>query len=105
MEMKGKMRMNVLGASRYSFDGISGVKVFAQKDVDDSEDVVGIQVIELGGDLPLFDHFRGLRFPLDMDCDVEFGRGARGKASVRILSAQPVKSLTGKAASASSVAA
>jgi hypothetical protein len=91
MDMKGTMRLNILGASRYSFDGVSGVKVFAQKDAENAEDVVGIQVVEFGGDLLLFERFKGHRYPQEFDCEVEFGRGARGKASVRILAAIPVK--------------
>ena len=97
-EVKGTMVFNVLGASRYNFEGISVTKVFTQQDSDGREDVVGVEVVECGGDLALFDHFRGLSFPLEMRCEVKFVRGARGRASVRVVSASPVKPISSKAA-------
>ncbi len=92
MTMKGNMRLNVLGVSRFSFDGISGVKVYAQKETDgENEDVLGIEVVEFGGKYAVFEQFRGYGFPMQFDCEVEFARGSRGKAAVRVLKATPVK--------------
>jgi hypothetical protein len=85
-----KMTFYVLGASRYDFDGISGTKIFTHQD-SDSENSVGMEVVEYSGDLALFDHFRGLSFPLEMICEVKVTRGARGRAGLRILSASPVR--------------
>jgi hypothetical protein len=86
-----KVVLNVLGASRYNFDGISGVKVFTHQE-SDGENSVGMEVVEYGGDLALFDHFRGLNYPLEMSCEIKITRGARGRAGLRILSASPVRS-------------
>jgi hypothetical protein len=86
-----KMVFQVLGASRYNFDGVSGTKVFTQQDSEGNDNVVGMEVVEYSGDLALFDHFRALPFPLEMSCEVRVTRGARGKAGLRILSASPVR--------------
>lgn len=92
MEMVAVARLNVLGVSRFDFDGISGVKVFAQKDADSKNlNVVGIEVVEFGGAVDVFEQFRGFGYPMEFDCRVEMGRGARGKAAMRILDAKPVK--------------
>jgi hypothetical protein len=86
------MTFNVLGASRYDFDGIRGTKVFVQQGSDpDNANVVGIEVIEYGGPLELFDALRGLSFPAEVRCELRMRRGARGKAAVQVISAVPVK--------------
>jgi hypothetical protein len=97
MSVRTKMVFLVLGASRYNFDGISGTKVFTQQDSEGNDNVVGMEVVEYGGDLALFDHFRGLHYPLEMNCEVQVTRGARGKAGLRIVSASPVRSAPQKA--------
>jgi hypothetical protein len=86
-----KMNFQVLGASRYNFDGISGTKIYTHQE-SDGENSVGLEVVEYSGELSLFDHFRGLNYPLEMSCDVKVTRGARGRAGLRILSAAPVRS-------------
>jgi len=92
MEMKGQMQLSVLGVSRYEFEGMRGAKVFAQKSADPANvNVVGIEVIEFGCDFDIFEGFRGGSFPALFDCEVDFGRGARGKAAARVLSARPIK--------------
>jgi hypothetical protein len=93
-----KMIFIVLGASRYSFDGVSGTKYTHQDSDADNDNVVGMEVVEYSGDLSLFDHFRGLNYPLEMTCEVRVVRAARGKAGLRILSASPVRAPSGKAA-------
>jgi len=92
MQMVAHARLNVLGVSRFDFDGISGIKVFAQKDADSKNlNVCGIEVVEFGGPVEAFEQFRGFAYPMEFDCKVEMGRGARGKAAMRILEAKPVK--------------
>jgi hypothetical protein len=95
--MNTKMMFVVLGASRYNFEGISGTKVYTQQD-SDGENSVGLEVVEYGGDLSLFDHFRGLNYPLEMACEVRIVRAAKGKAGLRIISASPVRAPASKAA-------
>jgi hypothetical protein len=83
---------NILGVSRYDFDGIRGAKIFAQQPSDPSNsNVLGIEVIEYGAPIEVFDHFRGVTFPAEMRCELRMRRGARGKAAVQIVSAVPVK--------------
>lgn len=105
IEMRATSRLNVLGASRYEFEGIRGMKVYAQKDSDaENLNVVGIEVVEFGADFDLFEEVRGYGFPMEFDCDLTFGRGARGKSAARITKFRPVgkpaaPAATGKAAS------
>ncbi|GHT91978.1 hypothetical protein FACS1894116_01400 [Betaproteobacteria bacterium] len=98
----GIMKYNVLGVSRYNFDGASGTKVFTQQPSEAGEDVLGIEVVEYSGDLSLFDNFKntGVLFPAEFECEVNFVRGARGKAAVRILTVKPIKPVAAGAAKA-----
>lgn len=101
MEMTAVAKLNVLGASRFDFDGISGIKVFAQKDADPKNlNVAGIEVVEFGGPVEVFEQFRGFHYPQEFNCRVEMGRGARGKAAMRILDATPVKAVAPQKAAA-----
>ena len=101
MDLVAKARLNVLGVSRYEFEGNRGLKVFTQKDSDGmNPDVAGIEVVEFGGDYPLFEDMRGYNFPMEFDCDITFRRGARGKSSPYILKVSPIKPTASKPVSA-----
>jgi len=84
-----KVVLNVLGAKRYDFNGISGTKVFAQQESDsfNNQDVIGIEVIECSAPLSVFDDLKNLDFPVEVMAEVRFTRGAGGKAGLRVLSA------------------
>jgi hypothetical protein len=94
MDMQGQMQLTILGVSRYDFEGIRGAKVYAEKVADPTNlNVIGKEVIEFGCDFGIFEGFRNTQgaWPQLFDCVVEFGRGARGKASARIMSAKHLK--------------
>lgn len=92
MEMRATATLNILGASRFEFDGIRGVKVFAQKDSDTTNlNVIGIEVVEFSAEFDLFESLRGYTFPMEFKCDITFGRASKGKAGAKILSATPLK--------------
>lgn len=92
MEMRATANLNILGASRFEFDGIRGVKVFAQKDSDPTNlNVIGIEVVEFSAEFDLFESLRGYSFPMEFKCDISFGRASKGKAGAKILTAIPLK--------------
>ncbi len=92
MEMRATAKLNILGASRFDFDGIQGVKVFAQKDSDPTNlNVIGIEVVEFSADFGLFESLRGYGFPMEFNCDLQFGRASKGKAGAKIVALQPVR--------------
>lgn len=92
MEMLATANLNILGASRFEFDGIRGVKVFAQKDADTANlNVIGIEVVEFSAEFDLFESLRGYSFPMEFKCSVAFGRASKGKAGAKIISATPLK--------------
>lgn len=92
MEMRATANLNILGASRFDFDGIQGVKVFAQKDSDPTNlNVIGIEVVEFSADFALFESMRGYGFPMEFKCDLVFGRASKGKAGTKIVALQPLK--------------
>ncbi|MDR2091981.1 MAG: hypothetical protein LBP58_01465 [Azoarcus sp.] len=87
-----KVPLLVLGASFYNIDGgPSGTKVFTQQASEGRANVAGMEVVEYSGEASLFDHFKGFNYPLEMLCEVQIVRAAKGKAGMRILSAVPAK--------------
>lgn len=97
--MSNTMTLRVLGASRYSIDGLMGAKIFTQQDSDKSNDnVCGIEVVEYSAEYELFETLRGLSYPVDVACGFRVHRGRAGKPSVRIFSVAP--QVTGKAKAA-----
>jgi len=90
--MTAQAVLNIEGASRFDFDGIQGVKVFASQVADPHNlNVIGREIIEFSCDFALFESMRGYGFPMEFKCDLEFGRASKGKAGTKIVSVQPVK--------------
>lgn len=94
MDLIGTMVLNIEGVSRYEFDGNRGAKVYAKKTADkENLNVIGNEIVEFSCDFDIFEGFRQVKdWPSVFRCEVEMNRGAKGKASARVLSAEHVKS-------------
>lgn len=89
------VEVQVLGMSRYQFDGNSGGKIFTHQPTDvTNPDVLGFEVVEYPCEYGLIDQCRGMGVTFPAKCRLEFSvsRGSRGRAVMRVGGIAPVKS-------------
>ena len=90
--MTAEATLHIEGASRFDFDGIQGVKVFASQEADpNNTNVIGREVLEFSCGFDLFESMRSHGFPGDFQCLLEFGRASKGKAGTKIVGIRPAK--------------
>jgi len=91
--MSSFVEVNVLGMSRYQFDGNSGGKVFTHQQTDvTNPDVVGYEVIEYPCEYSLIDQCRNVPFPAKCRLEFVVARGSRGRAVMRVQGVSLIKS-------------
>jgi hypothetical protein len=93
------VEVQVLGISRYQFDGNSGGKVFTHQVTDaNNPDVLGLEVVEFPCEYALLDHCRGqgIQFPAKCRLDFQVARGAKGRPVMRVKGIIPIGTMPPK---------
>lgn len=96
MQMTSLMKLTVTGLSRYDVDGLTGAHVYTMNPTDgENENRLGLETIKFSAPYALFEIVRGygLKFPVELEAEVEISMGAQNKPVLKILGLHPIRAV------------